>query len=1182
MHLKQLTLRGFKSFATATQLTFEPGINCVVGPNGSGKSNVVDALAWVMGEQGAKTLRGGSMADVIFAGTSSRPALGRAEVSLTIDNSDGALPISYSEVTISRTLFRSGGSEYALNGTPVRLLDIQELLSDTGMGREMHVIVGQGRLDDVLTASPEERRYFIEEAAGVLKHRRRKDKALRKLESMQANLQRLTDLTAELRRQLGPLARQAKAARTAQVIQAEVRDARARLMADDIAQAQARLASLSADDERLEERRRDLAAQREACREEVANAEAEAARAHPLLADLTETWQRLSTQAERFTSLASLAAERRRSLEREETPERRESPESLRERAAKAREEELALTEARDRAQLALQRAEAQRIEREESEREADREAAALSRTLADNREDAARLAGRISTARSQIASLTEESERVEAAKKAAASRAFAAQAQVADAEAQVVAHDGGDDDLSRDHQRLAEALEGAKATLEEAVAAENEARTRRDVASTRAATLTASLEPADASAEIAEQIPGMAGWLRERLEVTGGWEAAAEAALGELAGALLAEGIDPAIDALRHAREADAGRVVLALNDSAGQAREGREDELDAAAQRALESAGERDALLARDAVRGSWPGLATQLAGTVFALDLAQARRILGAGAPRVVTAAGDIISCDTARGGARNEASILARQAEARSAEAEADRAARDLQAATRAVEEAREGLDEAQGTYEAASAQLHARDAQLAAATAQLGVLRQSLTAANEEISRNTQRLEKIAERLAGANEDLAALTAEQEAREVDPAELEERLAAAQADKARRHEATTAARAAETEARLAAKVAEERARVIEGKPEALERQARTEEARLAEMERRRARRAHHATIAAEVGELAERILLRVEAARETALRLRRAAEEARTERDEALTRARGRLDELAERIGELDDARNRRDIARAEARIILDQLAEKARAELSMEAGDLVEEFGPLAAVPTEDGEGAPYVREEQEERLAKAERKLARLGKINPLALEEHAALEERHNYLSDQLEDLRRTRSDLLQIVRDIDERVESVLVGAYDDVQKAFEEVFATLFPGGSGRLVLTGEDALSAGIEIEARPPGKKVKRLSLLSGGERSLTALAFLIAIFRARPSPFYVLDEVEAALDDVNLGRLLTIFKELQASSQLIVITHQKRTMEIADALYGVAMAEDGVTTVISQRIGDLT
>ncbi len=255
MYLKTLTLKGFKSFASATTMRLEPGITCVVGPNGSGKSNVVDALAWVMGEQGAKSLRGGKMEDVIFAGTAGRPPLGRAEVSLTIDNTDGALPIDYTEVTITRTMFRGGGSEYAINGTGCRLLDVQELLSDSGLGREMHVIVGQGQLDTVLRATPEERRGFIEEAAGVLKHRRRKERALRKLETMEANLTRVQDLTGEIRRQLGPLGRQAEAARRAAVIQADARDARLRLLADDLVQLTAVLEQEVADETALLERR---------------------------------------------------------------------------------------------------------------------------------------------------------------------------------------------------------------------------------------------------------------------------------------------------------------------------------------------------------------------------------------------------------------------------------------------------------------------------------------------------------------------------------------------------------------------------------------------------------------------------------------------------------------------------------------------------------------------------------------------------------------------------------------------------------------------------------------------------------------------------------------------------------------------------------------------------------------
>ena len=1177
MHLKQLTLRGFKSFATATTLTFEPGINCVVGPNGSGKSNVVDALAWVMGEQGAKTLRGGSMSDVIFAGTADRPALGRAEVSLTIDNSDGALPISYTEVTISRTLFRSGGSEYAINGSPVRLLDIQELLSDTGMGREMHVIVGQGRLDAVLQASPEERRSFIEEAAGVLKHRRRKEKALRKLDSMAGNLNRLSDLTAELRRQLGPLARQAQAARSAQVIQADVRDAQARLLADDVAQVQARLSAAAEDETRLKARRDELAFQRDAVREEVALLDEERAKANPVIADLTESWQRLSTQAERFSSLINLAGERARSLSVQQESQRRESPEELRSRAAAVRADETELRHARDAAERGLQAAIEKREAAENIERELDREISALSRAIADRREDAARLTGRIVTATSRVESLAEEQERVESARTSAVQRESDARAKVASAEESIVAHDGGNDELSKEHEELSGRLAAAKQALADARDEQSEARGRRDISQTRAETLTLSLEPGDGSADVLESVPGITGWLRESLEVDTGWEAAAEAALGDIAQALTADDIDAAIAAIRYVRQGDSGRVVLSVDGGHAPV----DETLQERARVALKTVGSEreDAVLASDAV-GGWDGIDTMLAGTILASDLTLAGRLVTAGAPRVVTRDGDSVGPDAASGGAVAEASILARQAAARTAKTEAEKAAADLETAGAAVTKAQSELDDIEGKYADASAQMHTRDSQLAAATAELGVLRQSLSGARAEVERNSVRLEKIASELAQRREELANLEADRQAQDTDPKELEEKHAGAQGKKTGLHEATIAARSEETEARLALRVAEERSSVISGKADALERHARAEEARLIEEERRNARRAHHAKIAQQVAELASTTLARVEEARDTAARLRKEAESGRADRDIALSQARKRLDEIGERLSEVDDAASRRDIARAEQRIILEQLEERARAELSMDGEELVSEYGPLVDVPTEEGT-APYVREEQQKRLEKAQRKLARLGKINPLALEEHAALEERHKYLSDQLEDLRKSKADLIEIVADIDERVQTVLTSAYADVQEAFVHVFATLFPGGDGKLVLTGDDPLTAGIEIEARPPGKRVKRLSLLSGGERSLTALAFLVAIFKARPSPFYVLDEVEAALDDVNLGRMLTMFKELQDSSQLIVITHQKRTMEIADTIYGVAMRDNGVTTVISQRLKDL-
>jgi len=440
VHLKSLTLKGFKSFASATTLAFEPGVTCVVGPNGSGKSNIVDAIAWVMGEQGAKSLRGGAMSDVIFAGTSGRAPLGRAEVALTIDNTDGALPIDYTEVTISRTLFRNGGSEYAINGTPCRLLDIQELLSDSGIGREMHVIVGQGQLDAILHATPEDRRGFIEEAAGVLKHRKRKEKALRKLDAMQGNLTRLTDLTTELRRQLKPLGRQAEVARRAVVIQAEARDARLRLMADDLAQFRETLAAEGADESALRERRLEVEGRLAALTAQEALLDVESQTAAPLLASAQQSWFGLSALRERFLGTASLAAERLRLIgpEIEDATESGRDPEALEAEAAGLREEEFTLGRRVEADRSALAEATSVRTEAERALAEEERRVAQGIRSQADRREGLARLAGRVAAARSRREARAAEIERVATQREDARTRAATAQREFATLEAQV------------------------------------------------------------------------------------------------------------------------------------------------------------------------------------------------------------------------------------------------------------------------------------------------------------------------------------------------------------------------------------------------------------------------------------------------------------------------------------------------------------------------------------------------------------------------------------------------------------------------------------------------------------------------------------------------------------------------------------------------------------------------
>lgn len=1189
MHLKTLTLRGFKSFATATTLSFEPGINCVVGPNGSGKSNVVDALAWVMGEQGAKNLRGGAMADVIFAGTAKRPALGRAEVTLTIDNTDGALPIDYSEVTISRTLFRTGGSEYAINGTACRLLDIQELLSDTGMGREMHVIIGQGKLDEVLTASPEDRRGFVEEAAGVLKHRRRKEKALRKLDSMQGNLTRIEDLTAELRRQLGPLARQAATARRAQVIQAEVFDARARILADDLAQAQARVQAQTVDEKKFQAQREELEGRISAARAEVARLQDEADAASPQIAAFTENWQRLGSLVERFRGLAQLASERQRSLlQGSPKVHRGESPESLRERAAQAREEEDALAkEVRD-AEDALRDVISRREKAEAHEADIDQQLTAINRSLADRRETAARLSGKISTATSRIEALTSEHERVMSAVTDAQQRAAEAEAQVIELEQQAVAHSDGDDSLSiaheeaaREQQAARDAVEATRQALVDAQASVVEWRTKAD-------TLELSLAPEDATAWlINDHRSGVSGLVRDAVKISGGWEAAAEAALSGVAEGAIVANIDAAVDALRAARAADAGHVELLIEGA--DSSQDRDD----AARAALEASGlaSDQARLAADVIEGrsaSARALRSLVSGTVLCVDLAAAKQLLDAGAPSVATMAGDVLSGTHAWGGEAQAAAILARQATYDDARAQAAQAQERVGEAEIDLDNARTKAEAADEEFSQVAAKLTARDSQLAAVTAQLGVLRQSVAAARSDVDRNTERAERIDAELESRRGELESLTQQQDELDAEPEDYAARSASLTGERDAAHKATVGLRSDETEARLKLRTREERLRASSGRSEALENQAKAVEARIAQEERQAARRAEAALMAEGVSNDAHAALVATQELLTAVTVEREEAEAQRSTRETELSAARRHYERLQSEERELDDLAHRQELALAEQRLRYDQLAARAIDDLGMSADVLVNEFGPHLMITQNVVEGdppkpdVPFVREEQEKRLAKAERDLARLGRINPLALEEHAALEERQRYLTEQLEDLRRSRSDLLGIVKDIDERVEEVMTSALEDVAREFEATFERLFPGGKGNLVLTDpQDVLSTGVDIEARPPGKRIKRLSLLSGGERSLTAVAFLVAIFKARPSPFYVMDEVEAALDDTNLSRLLGLFKELQDNSQLLIITHQKRTMEIADALYGVAMREDGVTTVISQRVKEL-
>jgi chromosome segregation protein len=1180
VYLKTLTLRGFKSFASATTLKFEPGITCIVGPNGSGKSNVVDAFSWVMGEQGVKPLRGGKMEDVVFAGTAGRPALGRAEVTLTIDNSDGELPIDYSEVTISRLLFRSGQSEYAINGDQCRLLDISDLLSDTGLGREMHVIVGQGQIDEVLNAGPETRRALIEEAAGVLKHRRRKEKAIRKLDAMQANLTRLVDLTGELGRRLKPLGRQAEIARRAVVIQADLRDARLRLLADDYATLAAELIKDETDEAATAQARTALEVTlAQARQQETALEQAELQHA-PRLAAAQEAFFALAGLAERIRAVQGLAAERHRHLSAPEPQRAGRDPDELEQEAAELRAQERDLSERLAAARQQLTTTVSGRTRAEAALADNERRLAADARAATQRAEQLARLRSQVESATSRANAAQEEAGRLAEALAQANARAEQAQVEYAALQDLVSGREEGRAGLAGAHEQAAAAVAAATATVTELRATEHAASAERAALRARSQALAEAVSRgSDASGIVLAgdgRFAGVLGPLAELITVADGAQEAIAAALGAASGAIAVADLDAATAILAALKDQGSGRAALVIGSSGGSLG-GFRGVVPPASTAAL------DLVTAPPELTGAL----SALLGDVLVCDNLTAGLAVVRADPsvRVVTRDGDVLGTHWAQGGTAAEQSLLSLQAaagEAASQLGEADskcqRAERQLAAAVEDEEQARQNLSEA-------FASLHEADAAAAETSGKLGSLAGRARAARDETGRLAAAIEK-AERsrqqsLAQVAESQARMAEYESAQNAAPADSPETDEAEPAGRQQLAEAAVAARGAEMEARLEVRTVEERLRAISGRADGLVRAAVAERQAAARALVRAERRAEGAAVASAVAEGARIALGWIEASSAAADGERQAAEEAHKGRDGELKAVRALIRGTSEELDRVVDTAHGAQMARTTRQLQLEQIAARALEEFATEAEVLVAEYGPDVPVTGADESqlAVPYVRAEQEQRAAAAQRKLDQLGKVNPLALEEFAALEERHAFLVAQLEDLKKTRRDLLTVIKEVDERVQQVFTAAYEDVAREFEHIIGRLFPGGDGRLLLTEpDDMLTTGIEVEARPPGKKVKRLSLLSGGERALTAIAFLVAIFKARPSPFYVLDEVEAALDDTNLQRLLEILAELRDVSQLIIVTHQKRTMEVADSLYGISMRGDGVSTVISQRL----
>jgi len=1166
LHLKSLTLKGFKSFATPTTFALEKGVTCVVGPNGSGKSNVVDALAWVMGEQGAKTLRGGKMEDVIFAGTATKGPLGRAEVSLTIDNADGALPIDYAEVTISRTLFRNGGSEYAINGEPCRLLDVQELLSDTGLGREMHVIVGQGMLDGVLKATPEERRNYIEEAAGILKHRRRKEKTERKLEAMQANLTRLNDLAGEVRRQLRPLSQQAETAKKAQGIASVVRDAKARLMAADIVELLNGLDETSQSEADRKAERNILQQQLDANNQRLGELErlqmsSEVEQARSLAFNL-------ESLTEKFRSLMTIANQRITLLDSQnKTKAALINPAAIATEADVADRNVVELTVAVETLRQALQAAERTRDDARAVLEAFDTQAAAKSQEIANYDSRLNTLAGAINLAEAKVTSLVGQLERQEAAVADSATRQQEALDELSSLEQELNRSQPADNSYEQNYEVAQKSVSEIANSIEDIREQLHRAERERDALQAKRSALNLTLERKDGASEITNAgLAGIRGLLASQIEIEPGFEAAIAAALGSLADAILADSRDDALSAIEHLKQFNAGRVELVIADVENRAKPANLPNL----------AGARNAV---DVVSAP-NGILATLSDVVVVDDLAAARRLYSAEPNatklRVITKAGDVLTESVIRGGSADSSSKVELVAERDSAERLLAEVNSKLESLKQELEAKRAAESSAKENMARALAELKRHDGDRAANAEKLARVRVQAEAAEGEKNRLSNVVEETRQVIEFAKLEVeAANTAYEDFSKTERPSQD--LAARDALVAEVDQARTK----EFDVRVELGAATEKLRVETDRALALRNQVADALDAIEQAKEESVLRSSQLASAKSVMALLPTVIAAMSDSAGMAKIALHDLESKRTNQNDELVRLRGETASMMNRMTQLTQTVHDIELANHEKRLNLANLVAKANDDLALDQQTLVTEYGPDQLVPDPENPETPrlFDRAEQQKRLHEAERLLERLGKVNPLALEEFAALEQRHKFLTEQLADLTKTRADLIQIIKELDEKMQVIFEEAFADTKKAFEEVFPVLFPGGTGSIFLTDkENLLTTGIEVNVKPVGKRIERLSLLSGGERSLAALALLFAIFKARPSPFYVLDEVEAALDDANLGRLLNIFVDLKQSSQLVIVTHQKRTMEIADALYGVSMRQDGISAVVGQRI----
>ncbi|MXW95442.1 MAG: chromosome segregation protein SMC [Acidimicrobiaceae bacterium] len=1161
VYLKTLTLKGFKSFAEPASIRLEPGVTVVVGPNGSGKSNVVDAVAWVLGAQAPSAVRSARMDDVIFAGTAHKPPLGRAEVSLTIDNSDGMLPLAASEVEITRTLFRDGESTYGLNGTPCRLLDVVELLADTGVGRQQHMIVSQSQIDAVLNARPTDRRVMVEEAAGILKYRKRRERAERRLLATDGDLTRMSDLLREVRRRLRPLQKQAEAARRHADLLAELEVLRVQLAGREISDLRERLRAHKDEREALATRQADLRTELDALSARVAADEQRLAR-HGM-DDHSERLARIEGLRARAAGLAAVAVERRRGIEHQRAAlADHDLAAGLQGELERSRSELSAVV-------LSAGAADTDRLRLEEMKERLEADRAAFEARWGDRGGFGLDAAGEAAEARGEMAALQSTIGLDESERDRLAQRLEASERRLQDLAGQLDRRrreqEGHGNEITALRTELAAAetdrAEGESA-LEDAVEARSAAGSdlRHWAARSEALAMALDKSARPVPVDVRAAADGVLGLLGDLVEVDPGLEAAFAAAAGDAVGAVVVRRAAAARRVLDSVEASDAGAAVIALEgNGAGGAEAVPVDRLGLQPLRGRVRAADPDVARLLDVlldstvlVEGDW-----RAAADVW-------MRHPGA---VVVTPVGDRLSSRGWRLGVHGAAGL-------RPALAEAEQR---LAAARAVVEQAEAGcglarsrLEESRGRVDELARRLAASELAAASSTGAVGRaesdqrdLRTAAGALRDHLAETSRRLEEAGSRVTEIESRLPEL----EAAEAQALQRNRQAGEARADLDRRA------------SELAALMADQSATDA-----GLEQRQQMLGARVTELEERLA--VHHASRVASARRLA--VLERQATVLGT---LRGAVEERTGILDAGLAEIRevrrrhsdgvralaANLDGLRRRQADAENryetlrqTESRHDIEEAELRTRLQTAVERLRDAYGLNPHEAA------SAQPPELPDGL-----DPGQRVDQLATELEIMGPVNPLALAEYDELYERHELLSGQLHDIRAARRDLNRVIRSIDGEIKAVFSSAFVDVAANFEVLFEALFPGGEGRLSLTDPDDLfDAGIEISAKPSGKNVKRLSLLSGGERTLAALAFLFAVFRSRPSPFYVMDEVEAALDDVNLHRFLTLIDEFRSDAQLVIVTHQKRTMEAADCLQGVSMKPGGSSMVVSERVSD--